>query len=314
MKQEQVLLFTRSVEAVRSFFSSLGFVEVFCPLIVPFTSLDRNVFPIPVSNGFLITSPEYVMKRYLSWGLDNIVYIGKVFRKEEEGALHHQEFTMIEWYRQGVDYSVTMEDTERLCMHLAEALGRRDVLPPLPWERLKVRDVFKDVVDIDICEFDQTGHFYREARKLGVPEMENPTWEDVFFSLFVSFVEPYIKEKEACFLVDWPRILSSQAQVCEDNPFFVERFELFIRGVEIANGYTELTDADELRKRFEEEAKIRESQGEPVVPDWGLVKLLEQGFPCASGVSVGLERLLMVILGKSSVSDVVPIDRSSLIW
>ena len=272
----------RLLAAVRGFFAARGVLEVETPALVgdPVTDPQlRNIAVLldgGVRRAWLATSPEYHMKRLLSAGWDRLVFHGRAFRDDEAGRHHHGEFTMLEWYRAFAEPSDIMTDIQKL---VAIATGRERT-----WTTLPVRTAV--------------------ARYAGLSPLEDDP--ERLLRALVEYVEPAIAELGAVFLTEWPRALASLARLNADDPAVSDRFEAYLDGVELANGFGELTDAREQRTRLENDQAERHAAGLPVYPiDEAFLGALEAGLPRSTGVALGLDRLIMIALGASSLDDVV---------
>jgi lysyl-tRNA synthetase class 2 len=284
----------RVVRAVRAFFESRGFLEVETPAVVPSPGMDLHLDAFAVESRWLITSPEYQMKRLLAEGHERIFQIGRCFRRGERGALHNPEFTMVEWYRGHAGVEDVMRDTEQL---VAAATGGEvrvggravDVRPPLS--------------RVSVCEA-----FERHA---GVPEAQVLAWaasdEDAYFRTWVERVEPRLAEADrGLFVVDYPAPMASLARKKPSDPRFCERFEVYVAGVELCNGFGELTDPREQRERFERDQAARAARGLPVYPiDEKFMAALERGLPPSAGNALGVDRLVALACGTDDIRDVL---------
>jgi len=313
------LLKTRDamLRAIRRFFFDRAFVEVETAYLARSAPCDPYIEPLTVFVGdsspyYLHTSPEVGMKKALASGLDRIFQICKVFRVEELEEVHSVEFTMLEWYSPGT-YVEAIEGTRDLVRSVSGSLGgqARHYIEGT-WKTLELRQLFLDATGID--PFPLTADVLLSRMKErgfgGLSEKE--TWEDLFFKLFIQEVEPRVhgKEKGPCFIKDWPASLTAMAK--RKDPYTVERFELYLKGIEIANGYTELLDAEEQRSRSIVDQRKRESLGKEVFPlDEEFLEALPRIPGPMAGVSIGLDRLLMVLLDKEAIDDVLP-DRLRL--
>jgi lysyl-tRNA synthetase class 2 len=295
---------------VRGFFDARGFLEIETPLVVPSPGLDLHLDALPVhtrqGERYLITSPEYQMKRLLSGGLERIYQIAKCFRNDELGERHQPEFTMLEWYRGFAGVEDVMRDTEDLVAHVARrragaaprdravlrtARGDVDVTPP--WLRLSVRDAFRR-----FCELDVDAVVGDEER---------------FYRLLVEQIEPQLGALGAVFLHDYPASMASLARKKPDDERVAERFEAYVAGIELCNGFGELTDAAEQRARLLADQGARAARGLPVYPlDERFLAALEQGCPPSGGNALGLDRLVMLALGAEHIEDVIAIGASRL--
>lgn len=303
-----------------AFFEDLDFIHVETPLISRDTVVDRYIEPIRVARSavvgdatgsedlFLQTSPEFAMKRLLASGAKAIYQICKAFRKGEAGRRHNPEFTMLEWYRVGDDLEAGIQ---LLADFASRVIGVESV------ERLSYREAFLKYASLD--PFVDSVEEMRNvcvANKIDVSAFVDDIERDSWLNLIMSeIVEPNLGVK-GCVIVDkWPSSQSALAQVVapENGDAYAERFELFFQGVELANGYHELLDPDELTLRNQEVNRQRESDGNESLPESSyLVDAMKKGLPSCSGVALGVDRLLMVLLGHESIDEVIafPFDRA----
>lgn len=306
-----------ALEGIRAFFRARGFLEVDTPAAQPYPNLDPNVFPVRIADAggragrfFLHTSPELAMKKLLSAGSGNIFFLGKVFRDREGSPLHHPEFTMLEWYRTGEPAESVMRDVEELVGAVASAVvgraeidrgGRRIPLSG-PWERWELGAAFRALLGTSPDDEDAL-RAALEARGLSPGRAE--TREDLFFRACLDVIEPAVAGKGACFLTGFP---ASQAGLARRRPgdgTVAERFEGYLAGIELVNGYEELTDPEETEERLLRTASRLEAGAGgtlPVDPDF--IEALRCGLPPASGAALGVDRLLMILLGKDTLADV----------
>jgi lysyl-tRNA synthetase class 2 len=284
----------RVVRGVRDFFESRGFVEVETPAMVPSPGMDLHLDAYAADGGFLITSPEYQMKRLLADGWERIFQICRCFRRGERGAQHNPEFTMVEWYRGNTGVEEVMRDTEQLAAAVSGGSFQVDghfvdARPPFP--RLGVCEAFE--------------------RFAGVSEADVLAWaqsdEDRYFRTWVEQVEPRIAEMpHAVFVVDYPASQASLARKKPSDPRFCERFELYVAGVELCNGFGELTDPREQRARFEHDQAERRARGLPVYPiDEKFLAALEKGMPPSAGNALGVDRLAALACGTTDIRRVL---------
>ncbi len=289
---------SRALSEARSYFAEQHFLEVETPLLVRAPGVDRNVEALRAASGYLITSPEHAMKRLLVGGVPRLFQLGRVFRRDESGALHEPEFTLLEWYRAFSGYGAILADTEALVSRVARALSGRFALKSPdgrairvkpPFERVRVEDAFREHAGI------------RDVAKLA----ENN--EDRYFELLVERVEPALARRDRpVFLCDYPLSQAALSRPCPADPRFAERFELYVGGVELSNGYGELTDPDEQRRRFVLERKRRRAEKRSVYPlDEAFLSALAEGMPPSSGNALGFDRLVALALGVSRIQDVV---------
>jgi len=297
------------LKAIRAFFYGHGFLEVETAYLMRYPAPDAHIEPLRVfvaEKGpfFLHTSPEIGMKKLLVEGQGKIFQICKVFRVEELEEVHSTEFTMLEWYMPGT-YKDAMAYTERLVTSLVESLGTPDqAYFRGPWKRHNLAELCFEKTGINPIILDRQSLFEAMRDKQIFDVKSHEGWDDLFFKLFIQEVEPCIKAETPFFIQDWPVNLSSMAK--RKDAHTVERFELNMRGLETANGYTELFDADEQHGRFLQENEKRCELGkEPLPVDMEFLAGLSRVQDSFAGVSVGVDRLLMALLGKEAIGDVL---------
>ncbi|MEO5349390.1 MAG: EF-P lysine aminoacylase EpmA [Magnetococcus sp. YQC-3] len=290
----------RLLHAVRAFFHRRGVWEVETPHLLPAVTPERHLEPIACQGGFLHTSPESCMKRLLAAGSGPIYQICHVFRGDECGVLHSPEFTLLEWYRPGWSMQALMTELEALVQELAQEAGR---LPGGgPTEIWSYRDALQRFAGVD--PFQDGEEQLRAACRGEPPELDRDGLLDL---LLVQRVEPELQGRGGTvFLVDFPPSAAAMARIDPGPPAVARRFELYWQGVELANGYQELTDPVEQRRRLLEANRWRQQMNKPPLPiDEAFLQGLEHGLPECSGVAVGLDRLFMLLLGAQRISEVM---------
>ena len=285
------------LQAIRSFFLQRAYIEVDTPLRLPVLLPEANLIPFASEECFLQTSPELCMKRLLARGCSQIFQICHCFRKEEHGRLHQSEFTMLEWYHKGWDYFDLMGECEQLVAFLAsraadvatamegEHLCWREsrVSMALPWDRLTVAAAFERYAGVDVHE-----------------TLEQGTFDEVL----VTAVEPHLGKDRPVFLHDYPVVLGSLARRSPTNPGVAERFELYVAGIELANGFSELVDPEEQRQRFNQELDSIRAQGrDAAMPEKFLADLPLLGE--TAGIALGVDRLCMLLLGRDTLTPAI---------
>ncbi len=287
------------LQNIRAFFDELGYLEVTTPVLMRSTNPDPNLQSIAVTGDeelFLQTSPEFAMKRLLAAGYGSIFQIAPAFRNDEQGRSHHREFSMLEWYVEGFDYRQLMQQVETLIRHLADDAV---TVSSCSYCELFARHLQIDIDSIGLLELQQLCR--DRADYHAAQGLDRQQCLDL---LLAVVIEPLMQGFLLVF--DYPATQSSLARSCAHRPGYVERFELFHDGMEIANGFSELTDACEQRQRFEKDRQQRESLGLPVYPlDEVFLAALEHGLPDCAGVAVGIERLLMALLGLQQIDNVL---------
>lgn len=275
---------------IRGFFTRRGFLEVETPVRVVSPGIDPYVDALPAgANRFLATSPELEMKKLLSRGLDRIFQLTRAFRAGERGNIHNPEFTMLEWYAAEEDYADCMSLTEELVRDAAATVESAGVATPREsWPRRFAR--------MSVNEAFSTHAGWEPARDFQT---------DPFFEDLVNKVEPGLARMKAVFLTDFPQRVGSLARRKPDDPDVCERFELYLEGLEICNGFTELTDAAEQEARFERDNEERKRLGrEPYPVDRRFLQALQTGIPPCAGNALGVDRLLLALTGERRLAEV----------
>jgi lysyl-tRNA synthetase class 2 len=243
-------------------------------------------------------------------GFGNIFQICKTFRNAEwvdgqtEANRHNPEFTMLEWYRLGADYLGIMSDTENMIKYVDQQMGTTSQFQG-EWERLSVREAFKKYADLDLDQLRTVELLRAAVEQKGYEFGTSYTWDDLFFLIMLNEIEPKLGFERPVFIYDYPASQAALAKKRSDDPFWAERFELYINGVELCNAFSELNDPVEQRQRFEAERAIRLAMGkEDIGLDEELLKAQET-MPACGGNAVGIDRLIMVLLGKKSIEEVL---------
>lgn len=280
------------IQSIRGFFISRGYLEVETPHRIPTLAPESHIEPFSSEEWYLHPSPEICMKRMLSAGYEKIFQICHCWRKGERGSQHTPEFTLLEWYRTGGHYFDLMEECEGLIQFLAIELNLGDCLNyqehkiflESPWERIPVEEAFIRYARISAKEAIQ---------------------KDLFDEVMVQEIEPRLGIEKPTFLYDYPSERRSLARLKKEDPSVAERFELYLGGLEIANGFSELTDSEEQRRVFQSEIRIRESLGKKVYPM--PVKFLDEleEMPPSAGIALGVDRLVMVLLNARRIDEVI---------
>jgi lysyl-tRNA synthetase class 2 len=291
---------------VRGYFEQQGFLEVQTPLRVFSPGQEVHLEAIGTDGGrFLITSPEYHMKRLVAAGARRIYQITRAFRAGEQGPHHEPEFTIVEWYRAGEPLESIAADCEALVRAAAAEVGSLPALSQSPFPRTTVRALFTRHAGFELFGDEPAEVLAARAVAAGCRLGSASAWDDVFFQIFLDHIEPALARAGPTFVVDWPAPLAALARRKQEDPRLVERFELYAGGLELANAFGELTDPAEQRARFEAEAGIRQARGRAVYPvDEKLLAALPF-MPPTSGVALGFDRLLMLVLGRSDIREVI---------
>lgn len=303
------------INSVRRFFIERGVLEVETPSMSQAGLTDIHLYPFitrfigpGAADGvdlYLMTSPEFHMKRLLAAGSGPIYQIGRSFRNEESGRHHNPEFTILEWYRPGFDMYQLMNEVDDLLQQVLECEAA---------ELVSYQQIFQRHLEIDplVAEKDE---LRAAAAKLGVSEVADREEErDTLLQLlFTSGIEPHIGQEKPIFVYHFPASQASLAQISIEDRRVAERFEVYYKGIELANGFNELTDGDEQKERFEHDNFKRSQKGLPQYPiDKNFLNALAAGLPECSGVALGIDRLVMLALNAESLSEVIafPIERA----
>jgi lysyl-tRNA synthetase class 2 len=313
--------------ATRAFFTTQGFVEVETPALQVSPGLEPHLVAFAtdlIAPGgarrklYLHTSPEFAMKKLLVAGMPRIFQLARVFRNAERAGTHHPEFTMLEWYRAGADYTALMADCEALLRAIAaqgvKTLRWRgqDCDPAAPCERLTVADAFKRHTGIDILatapdpRAPSLDLLAKAAATTGIAPRAGDAWDDLFFRIFLERIEPKLGQGRATILTDYPISMAALSRAKTGDPRLAERMELYVCGLELANGFGELTDAAEQRRRFEADMDLKQRRyGERYPIDEDFLAALTHGMPESAGIALGFDRLMMLATGADAIEDVL---------
>jgi lysyl-tRNA synthetase class 2 len=298
------------LQKIRRFFEQKSVLEVETPLLASAIGTDPNLdffcteFSAPPLNRklFLQTSPEFVMKRLLAAGSGSIFQVCKAFRNGESGRYHNPEFTLLEWYRVGFDLEQLMAEIAELMEMLLEGL------PLQKAQKISYSTLFEQVTSLNCLAF-SSSDYCAYVKKQGLEEAvrlcghDHAIWLDFIFS---HCIQPNLGKNEICMVYGYPAVLSSLARNNAQNPLVTERVELFLYGVELGNGYHELTDTDEQERRFDAEIALRKDRQLPeVAKDERLLAALRSGLPDCAGMAIGLDRLLMLLSNSLSINEVI---------
>jgi lysyl-tRNA synthetase class 2 len=304
-----------ALAALRRFFAERDFLEVETPLLVPSPGLELHLDAVAAGDGFLITSPEYQMKRLLAGGFERIYQVCKCFRAGERGPHHAGEFTMVEWYRGFAELDAIVRDTEELVADvvqavaggpIAQAFGRSiDVSPP--WPRMTVRDAMRTWAGVEVIGDEPAPALVDAVRAAGIAVADGTAWDDAFFAAFLARVDPALAALDRpVILEDWPVPLAALARRKPGDPRTALRFEAYVGGIELANAFGELTCPVEQRARFEHDQATRRERGRAVYPiDDKLIAALAEGLPPSAGIALGFDRLVMLATGAASIDEVL---------
>lgn len=343
--QEKIFLRAEIISLIRNFFSKEKFLEVETPSLVKLPGMEPHLDPLKVfmpmadgrREGYLITSPEYAMKRILAAGFKKIFQICKSFRGGEAiDELHNPEFTILEWYHAGVDYHGIMDEVEQLITYIARSLREktpanskfkiqksrpagddpkgqklqieyqdRVIDLALPWPRLTVKDAFQKYAKIDLDEVLTRETMARAAKKKGYVVSKGDNFDDIFFKIFLSEIEAHLGVKKPTILYEWPMQMAALSRLKKTDPRYAERFEVYIGGLELGNAFSELVDSDEQRRRLVEERKLRKKLGKEVYDiDEDFLRALKK-MPSSGGIAMGIDRIAMLFTDAKSIEEVL---------
>ncbi|MGD8258318.1 MAG: EF-P lysine aminoacylase EpmA [Desulfobacterales bacterium] len=283
---------SRILQAVRSFFYDRNYLEVETPVRIPAPAPEAHIDAFATDDWYLQTSPELNMKRLLAAGCPKIFQICKCFRKGERGRRHLSELTMLEWYCAGHNYIEMMRQTEELVRHIVKKFRPGNTLVyqgseidlEEHWSRLTVADAFNQYASKDL----QTAMLAEE-----------------FEEILVEEIEPHLGLPKPVFLCDYPASHGALARLKPEDPTLAERFELYIAGIELCNGFSELTDSAEQRDRFQKEQRLRRSCGKKEYPMPDAFLDVLNDMPSACGNALGIDRLVMLFADTDKIDDVV---------
>ena len=285
---------TRSLvtQAIRDFFTDNLYLEIETPVLSPCIIPEAHIDPVTAEDLYLQASPELCMKRMLSKGFDKIFQICKCFRRDERGSKHLPELTMLEWYAKDNTYLDLMDQCEGLIKFIAARLRLENLIRyqdksiclNQPWQKITVKEAFDRYAD-------------KSLKK---------ALNDNRFDEILSFqIEPFLGNTTPAFLYDYPASLASLAKLLPGSYQYAQRFEFYMAGIELANGFTELTDPVEQKLRFDDENRIRQSQNKALIPLPHKFLTDLRKMPDAAGIALGVDRLVMILCNTTSIDDVV---------
>jgi lysyl-tRNA synthetase class 2 len=315
---------TKVLRAVRGYFDAKGFQEVETPILQVCPVMDTHIHGFKTEvlkpdlsherDMYLHTSPEFAMKKLMVAGLPRIYQLCHVFRNGEGSRLHSPEFTMLEWYRADEGYREIMDDCVNLLRHVATELGVKTFSyrgktadPFLNWNIISVAEAFKQYTNIALEDYlDDVEGFKAAIAALGIRVADGDRWDDLFFRAMADRIEPNLGVGVPTLLYDYPVSMASLARKKPEDPRFAERFEMYVCGVELCNGFGELIDPVEQRKRFHEEIDLKEKlYGYRYPIDEDFLKALEHGLPESGGNALGVDRLVMLASGADDIDQVL---------
>ena len=297
---------------IRAFFAARGVLEVETPVLSRAGNTDPNIasFSLQFSGRtdgaprtrWLRTSPEYPLKRLLAAGLGDCYELGRVFRDGEAGGRHNPEFTMLEWYRTGWDHQRLVDEAATLVQEALVLVGRSAGIT-----KVSYRELYSQRLDLDpMLASDEALRNALGDIRIDPAGLTRDDWLDL---LMTHRLQPSFVEGELLAVYDYPASQCALARIRNDDPPVAERFELYLGSLELANGYHELADATEQRARFQRDLAVRQMRGHVELPqDEALLAALQHGLPACAGVALGVDRLLMAMLGSDRIGDVLAFD------
>jgi lysyl-tRNA synthetase class 2 len=291
-KQPFLWVRARAIQAIRLFLIERDYLEVDTPHLIPAPAPELHIEAVSAGGAFLHTSPELCMKRLLAAGYPRIFQICKCFRQGERGGTHLPEFTMLEWYRTGTDYSGLMDECEEMILYVSKKLGLGEEITyqgssihlRRPWQKISVTEAFERYASLPV---------------------EDAIQQDCFDQVMVEKIEPCLGRPKPTFLYDYPASLAALARIKSGNSGVAERFELYIAGIELANAFSELTDAREQQLRFQKEKQKREQLGKAVYPLPEKFLQALPSMPPSAGIAFGIDRLVMLFCNQTTIDGVV---------
>lgn len=310
------------IKTIRKYFDQNGFHEVETPIVIGHppaesyldvfetTLLDRHRHQIP---AYLSTSPEVPLKKLIVAGIGNCYSLTKSFRNTEmQSVRHNPEFTILEWYRVGVDYTAIMDDCEQLVLSMLQSLSDDHVLHyqgasiPMapPWDRMTVAQSFARYANVNLDEFFDEETAKRIAINKGYTVEADTTWEQLYNQIFLNEVEPKLGFDKPLILYEFPGSMAALSKKKEGDPRYAQRFEFYVAGLELGDCYTELTDWKEQESRFDRELVELKRLGKTKYEyDHDFIEAMKVGLPDCAGVAVGVDRLIMLFTDTTDIAD-----------
>ena len=323
MNIENLKIRSQVIKAIRSWFDNQGFLEMHTPRMVGLPGQEPYLDPFwtnvehPSSyfscKASLITSPEYSMKKLLGEGMDKIYDLGPCFRNNEpwDGS-HDPEFLMLEWYTRDAGVVELMNQTEEMIKFVVTRIPDSRFQIPESIRRITIEEAWREYAGVELAPLLEN----REAmaklatQKFGQTVSDQDDWDDIYFKIFLSDIEPKIEAGEPTFLYRYPASMAALARKSADDVRWADRVEFYAGGLELANGFAELSDTQEQRERFLEEIRLRQKLGKDT---WAIDEQLLSALPKmgnAAGIAFGVDRLVMLICGADSINEVIPFSAS----
>ncbi|KKR05489.1 MAG: tRNA synthetase class II (D K and N), lysyl-tRNA synthetase, class II [Candidatus Peregrinibacteria bacterium GW2011_GWC2_39_14] len=322
MEVKKLEIRAKIIKAIREFFWHNKFIETDTPIMVAHPGMEPYLDPFKTQfksergetqDMYLITSPEYAMKRLLASGFKNIFQITHTFRNKEVSATHNPEFAMLEWYRTNADYKDIMRDTENMIFDVCRRVFKKskikyqgveiDLKPP--FERLSVVEAFKKYAGVDKKTLEDEKLLKVIVIKKGYSKSKTMDYSDAFFLIFLNEIERKLGAKKPVFLYDYPLCMAALSKQSKKDKKYAERFELYIAGLELANAFSELIDAKEQRVRLEDEQEMRRRLKKEVYSiDEKFISALEY-MSESGGIALGVDRLVMLFTDSTKIDDIM---------
>jgi lysyl-tRNA synthetase class 2 len=315
---ERYFIREKVLTSIRAYFVREKFHEIETPILIArppaesyldvfeTTLLNRQRKPTP---GYLSTSPEVPLKKLITAGIGNCYSLTKSFRNmETQSNLHNPEFTILEWYRIGADYTDIMKDCEELLRIIAGGdsliYQNKKIDLTSPWERLTVAEAFKKYADVNFNDFFDEETARKIVSAKGYRIEKQSTWEQLYNQIFLNEVEPHFGKGRPTIVYEFPGELAALAKKKDSDPRFAERFEFYIAGLELGDAYSELTDPIEQEERFKKEIAELKRLGKTTYDyDHDFIEALKVGLPKCSGIAVGVDRLVMLLADTTDIAD-----------
>lgn len=315
------------IKLIREFFWSADFVETDTSIAVKYPGQEPYLNPVPVKfydpigkevDFYLHTSPELAMKKLLAAGYEKIFQIVKCFRNNESfGGTHNTEFTMIEWYRTSSKYEEIMDDTENLFKFVGEKLNKqtvkyndKEINISQKWDRLSMKEIWQKFINVNLDDYLEIGNLKKLAEGKGYKVDDSDAYEDIFYKIFLNEIEPHLGNENPIFVYDYPAQMTSLSRLCIHDNRYAERFELYIGGLELANAFGELTDANEQKKRLEKDKELRGRLGKVTwsidsdfISALGALPAKAQG--ATAGIALGVDRMVVLFTGAKDINEVI---------
>jgi len=314
---------TEIIRLTREFFWSQNFIETDTPVAVKLASQEPYLHPVELKihdpygkeeHFYLHTSPEFALKKLLAGGFSHIFEISKCFRDYEEfGGTHNTEFTMLEWYRSPGVMEEFMNDTENLFKYISQKLQvtsckyqEKKVSIVEDWERKTMKELWKEYVGVNLDNYLTIEEIKKLAESKNYVVEKEAAYEDVFFKIFLNEIEPYLGIEKPLFVYNYPGVMCSLSENCDDDVRYGKRAELYIAGLEIANGFGELVDATLQKEKLLQDQKLRNKLGKKVWDiDEDFISALESGIPKSAGIALGVDRMVLLFTAAHDLNEVI---------